>query len=121
MDQVLKTNKNVVVSLALVVCYLFVGSFGLSCFHCDKNSCPTLLRDKCVHGVAKDVCGCCDVCARGEGEVCGGILYDPHSCVDGTKCIVELAFGLPYYMYIQMNGTCKSTNSTGKTMHVCKH
>ena len=93
--------------ILLVIFCIFVGCFGLSCFYCDKNFCPELAREKCAHGVVKDVCGCCDVCAQGEGEVCGGIYYD-HTCSAGTKCIIELEFGLPYHTYIHMNGTCKS-------------
>lgn len=93
--------------ILLVIFCIFVSCFGLSCFYCDRNSCPGLVREKCAHGVVKDICGCCDVCAQGEGEVCGGIYYD-HTCSAGTKCMIELEFGLPYHTYIQMNGTCKS-------------
>ena len=38
-------------------------------------------------GTVKDACGCCDVCARGEGESCGGLFYNHGKCGNGLNCV----------------------------------
>ena len=98
-------------TFALVVCCFVTNSFGLSCFTCDKSSCPILDEDKCPHGIALDACGCCPVCAGKEGDKCGGIYQNFGQCGAGMKCIIEVEFGLPWQLYIQMNGTCRSVKS----------
>ncbi|XP_051807347.1 serine protease HTRA1 [Acanthochromis polyacanthus] len=48
---------------------------------CDVSQCPAP-PTSCYYGLVKDSCGCCAVCAAGEGEVCGARL----SCGDGLRC-----------------------------------
>merc|ERR1719228_1055598 len=36
--------------------------------------------------LVKDVCGCCDVCAKTEGEECGGPWNITGICADGLTC-----------------------------------
>eukprot|EP00111_Clytia_hemisphaerica_P005355 TCONS_00015477-protein len=36
---------------------------------CNRSKCPKL---SCKGNVGIDMCGCCDVCLKQEGEVCGG-------------------------------------------------
>ncbi|KAM7416899.1 hypothetical protein PAMA_018805 [Pampus argenteus] len=51
---------------------------------CDAAHCP-VPPQTCYYGQVKDGCGCCVLCAAGEGEVCGerggGII-----CGDGLRC-----------------------------------
>ncbi|XP_071338030.1 serine protease HTRA1 isoform X1 [Trachinotus anak] len=47
---------------------------------CDASRCPLPPR-ACFHGQVKDGCGCCVVCAAGEGEACG-----ERACGDGLRC-----------------------------------
>ncbi|XP_076023531.1 serine protease HTRA1 [Genypterus blacodes] len=47
---------------------------------CDASHCPVPPR-ACYYGLARDRCGCCSVCAAGEGEACG-----EESCGDGLRC-----------------------------------
>ncbi|XP_069877873.1 serine protease HTRA3 isoform X1 [Dipodomys merriami] len=46
---------------------------------CDAARCP---RPRCPGGYAPDPCGCCLVCAAGEGEPCGRA-----PCGDGLECV----------------------------------
>lgn len=47
---------------------------------CDASQCPVLAH-ACYYEQLKDRCGCCVVCAAGEGETCG-----PIPCGDGLRC-----------------------------------
>ncbi|XP_056147793.1 serine protease HTRA1A-like [Lampris incognitus] len=60
---------------------------------CDKAMCPRLPPD-CPAGRSLDACGCCPVCASGEGEACGGAgkLGDP-VCGEGLECSVSGGVG----------------------------
>ncbi|XP_007230685.3 serine protease HTRA1A isoform X2 [Astyanax mexicanus] len=57
--------------------------------HCDTSTCPAMPR-LCTTGQVMDQCGCCPVCASGEGEACGGVgkLGDP-VCAEGLECSVS--------------------------------
>lgn len=48
---------------------------------CASSRCPVPPR-ACYYGQVKDACGCCVVCAAGEGEVCAG----SSSCGEGLRC-----------------------------------
>ncbi|XP_053727900.1 serine protease HTRA1A [Synchiropus splendidus] len=50
---------------------------------CVIAGCP-VTPQSCLYGQVKDSCGCCAVCAAGEGEVCGGAQARP--CGDGLQC-----------------------------------
>ncbi|XP_010875203.2 serine protease HTRA1 [Esox lucius] len=51
---------------------------------CDASRCPPDPESRCYYGVVKDSCGCCAVCASGEGDLCGerglGVCGDGMSC-----------------------------------------
>ena len=50
------------------------------------DKCPKLAN--CTNGPAFDYrfCECCPVCAKGEGEVCGGRFHEQGTCVKGLVC-----------------------------------
>ncbi|KAI5622896.1 serine protease HTRA1A precursor [Silurus asotus] len=55
---------------------------------CDKSRCPALSA-RCATELALDACGCCAVCASGEGEACAASarrLGDP-VCARGLRCV----------------------------------
>ncbi|XP_064173707.1 serine protease HTRA1B-like [Anguilla rostrata] len=81
---------------------------------CDKSSCPPVSAN-CLAGEILDQCGCCKVCAAGEGEACGGFgrLGDP-VCGDGMECSVS--DGVGYSVTVRRRGksgvcACKSSES----------
>jgi len=72
--------------LALVVfACLTAGGHGLSCRLCEEGACPPPAC--CTSGsYTLGVCGCCEVCAKAEGESCGGLWGFAGSCAAGLRC-----------------------------------
>ncbi|KAL6113916.1 htra4 [Pungitius sinensis] len=50
---------------------------------CVASQCPPASRQACYYGHVQDGCGCCTVCAAGEGEACG---ERGPSCGTGLQC-----------------------------------
>lgn len=83
------------------LCALLLGSAGLlllllplssssssdACGPCVPASCPALPPLGCPLGETRDACGCCPVCARGEGEPCGGGAAGRGHCAPGMECV----------------------------------
>ena len=67
-------------------------SAALSCAPCEKASCAP---PDCAGRVVRDVCGCCDVCARGLDEPCGGHFDAFGLCDDGLVCQTSPEHGQP--------------------------
>ncbi|XP_064085800.1 venom protein 302-like [Macrobrachium nipponense] len=77
--------------VAVSVCCLVGGARALSCDPCqrDASQCPrgNLTRSECPYGVTKDICNCCDACAKGPGETCGGIWNIHGKCGLEYTCV----------------------------------
>jgi len=69
------------------------------CLPCDKVTCPEIYE--CVAGVTPDRCGCCQICARSETELCdvswaqskdqsAGICGDNLECVYNQETMEQL-------------------------------
>uniref|UniRef100_A0A8C4TQB2 Insulin-like growth factor binding protein 7 n=1 Tax=Erpetoichthys calabaricus TaxID=27687 RepID=A0A8C4TQB2_ERPCA len=55
---------------------------------CNPSGCAPLPREGCSWGAVTDLCGCCSVCAAGEGEPCGGRGGGPGGrCAPGMECV----------------------------------
>ncbi|XP_063346411.1 serine protease HTRA1 [Pelmatolapia mariae] len=52
---------------------------------CASSQCPAPPH-ACYYGQVKDACGCCVVCAAGEGEACGKRSSGHLSCGNGLRC-----------------------------------
>merc|ERR1712064_198181 len=58
---------------------------GYTCSPCHNVECDVL--HQCVAGVVPDRCGCCQVCARSEGELCDGVADQKlGTCGDNLDC-----------------------------------
>ncbi|KAK6619060.1 hypothetical protein RUM44_003442 [Polyplax serrata] len=78
---------------------------------CSPSECEDVSKDDCPGGgTVWDPCKCCRVCARIDGEPCGG----PHgfygTCADGLDCIVAThASGKPV-LAANSEGICTPAN-----------
>lgn len=63
----------------------------LHCPPCERIHCSSrrALRLRCKGGVTTGVCGCCPVCARTEGETCGGTWDYLGKCDEGLVCVYQ--------------------------------
>ncbi|GAB6024848.1 hypothetical protein CHUAL_009966 [Chamberlinius hualienensis] len=77
--------RTLLLLLAFIACILYqVGA--LTCLEkCEQSKCNKDFS-ACKHGITKDVCFCCDVCAKGLGEPCGGQWNLWGRCASGLTC-----------------------------------
>ncbi|CAH6887413.1 Igfbp7 [Phodopus roborovskii] len=73
--------------LLLLLLPLSSSSSSDACGPCVPASCPALPPLGCPLGETRDECGCCPVCARGEGEPCGGGAAGRGHCAPGMECV----------------------------------
>ncbi|KAK5606733.1 hypothetical protein CRENBAI_016365 [Crenichthys baileyi] len=84
---------------------LLLGDLVFRCPLCTAQSldaCPKVTM--CPEIVREPGCGCCPVCARMEGELCG--VYTPR-CSSGLKCYPGMDAELPLQQLIQGFGRCR--------------
>lgn len=64
---------------------------ALHCPPCERVHCSSrrVLKLQCKGGVTTGVCGCCPVCARTEGETCGGTWDYLGKCDKGLVCVYQ--------------------------------
>ncbi|KAG5283407.1 hypothetical protein AALO_G00041730 [Alosa alosa] len=96
-------------------CHLLLASFVLPCtllgeviFRCPsctaerQAACPKLTAT-CVEIVREPGCGCCPVCARQLGELCG--VYTPR-CASGLRCYPTPDSDMPLDQLVKGLGQC---------------
>ncbi|KAM6986610.1 insulin-like growth factor-binding protein 2-B [Aplochiton taeniatus] len=89
----------------LVLPGLLHGDLVFRCLRCTAErqaACPKLLS-QCHEIVREPGCGCCPVCARLEGELCG--VYTPR-CSTGLRCYPSADAELPLEQLVQGLGRC---------------
>jgi len=59
---------------------------GPHCPPCSEISCFPLQQHECEGGLTTGYCGCCSVCAKLEGEKCGGRHYHFGKCDKNLEC-----------------------------------
>ena len=57
---------------------------GLSCPPCEEMTCS---QATCRGGKVLDICGCCMICAKVEGEACGGQWRNQGRCDTHLACV----------------------------------
>jgi len=93
------------VLVVLLALYAIHACHGLSCAPPDTVRCDQ--PRGCRYGTVKDVCGYCDECGKGPGEVCGGQYGVKGACGRNMKCHIEDPDPL---LYGFDEGTCVSTS-----------
>lgn len=63
---------------------------GKGCPECTDMRCPGRAK-LCKRGILRDVCNCCNICVRDEGEVCGGKYYIHGKCALDAHCDLRRA------------------------------
>nr|CAY61895.1 hypothetical protein [Tityus discrepans] len=58
------------------------------CPRCEKNVCNLKTPKDCPAGVVTDYRKCCNICAKGLNERCGGIRNISGKCGNGLVCNV---------------------------------
>nr|XP_034173159.1 cysteine-rich motor neuron 1 protein isoform X2 [Osmia lignaria] len=71
-----------------IVVFSVAVARALSCV-CAPLECDVLTDEDCPGGLTWDPCRCCKVCARVEGEPCGGLFGFSGSCADGLQCVIK--------------------------------
>ena len=76
-----------VVSITILV---LMSLHAQGTLRCDCKRAKQCIRPtSCPTGYRYDMCNCCEVCAKAEGEVCGGSNYVEGQCGHGMGCIVR--------------------------------
>ncbi|XP_068222680.1 uncharacterized protein [Palaemon carinicauda] len=80
---------------------------ALQCGHCEPNHCVAI--GECHRGITWDVCNCCEVCAKGLDEECGGPWNAYGKCGYGLTCIKD-ARECPYLFHPRGTGSDTGSN-----------
>ncbi|XP_065051181.1 cysteine-rich motor neuron 1 protein-like [Rhopilema esculentum] len=97
--------------VALVCLVGLEGIYGLTCLRCEEQKCPDVRSLDCKGGTTLDACGCCTVCAKVEGEKCGGPWNIGGVCDKGLVCSPKSNIE---------TGRCVNPNGGGKRLPRCK-
>ena len=74
--------------LSLPTALSFTPPVGWGCAPCNQSSCPPVACDENLQYM--DSCGCCALCAKEEGERCGGREDVAGRCKPGLYCAYRL-------------------------------
>ncbi|XP_064829976.1 insulin-like growth factor-binding protein 7 isoform X1 [Oncorhynchus masou masou] len=75
------------VVLSLSLTSAFADRVPRSCGACEPSLCDALPEVGCKSGTIFDSCGCCSLCAAGEGEPCRGRGTTAKRCASGLECV----------------------------------
>ena len=90
---------------------LWLGGVAGECVPCEQAECP-VLYEECVAGVVLDTCGCCQVCARSEAELC---QPDLGLCGDNLECVMHEETGEQLCQCRETKEICGSDGQTYTT------
>lgn len=96
------------IAVLLVNFYLFSVALSLSCLPCSQVKCVDKTEKDCPVGIVPHYCGCCKVCAKNVGEVCGGLWKTKGVCGEGLECVKPPRPTVDGYIYnIHSKGICQ--------------
>ncbi|XP_022243733.1 venom protein 302-like [Limulus polyphemus] len=102
-------------TFAATLLLLIIGrrAWTLSCLQCDKSTCKNHSKN-CSVGFTDDACGCCKVCAKAEGEPCGGEWNKEGFCGSRLTCVHEIPDNEdPEWFKLNNPGTCRPVAGKG--------
>ncbi|XP_078579723.1 venom protein 302-like [Branchiostoma floridae x Branchiostoma japonicum] len=99
-----------------IICIVLLGMVhglaALSCIVCSERECEK--PRGCKKGTALDVCGCCEVCVKLEGETCGGLWGLDGTCAKGLTCVIEEPDETDPFIYPFDAGICQKVKKEKK-------
>ncbi|CAF1309777.1 unnamed protein product [Adineta steineri] len=106
--------------LVLAVIYSTVTAQNKPCGACDQSKCPMTSDKECLAGLTLDRCGCCQVCAQRESELCShpdvpsSKQYE--ACGENLQCKIHKDNrGVPHEARCECNDQVEMCGSDGKT------
>lgn len=108
----LRLSRLDIIYLPLLLLAILVCGTATSCpFPCNTALCPSSDLSSCEHGIVKDLCQCCDVCALGPNERCDAGLGQ---CGDGLVCVQGFEEGLSDEDLLDYPSFCLPTPTTSE-------
>jgi hypothetical protein len=106
--------------LVLVVICSTVTAQTKPCERCDPSKCPMTSDKECLAGLTLDRCGCCQICAQRESELCNHPDVPSSSqyeaCGENLKCTLRKDNrGLPREARCECNDQVELCGTDGKT------
>ena len=103
---------NTVFLIAFVLSITFTTIQSLSCVACDQWTCTSDEKLNCTGGLTLGICGCCNVCAKVEGEECGGLWNFSGTCDKGLTCVLPNVPDQPDSLFFPhwLKGICMPKN-----------
>jgi hypothetical protein len=100
--------------------YALVNAQTKPCGSCDTSKCPMTLDKECLAGLTIDSCGCCQVCAQRESELCNHpdipASKQYEACGENLQCKIRKdARGIPREARCECNDQVEMCGSDGKT------
>jgi len=103
-----------------LICSTVNGQTGKPCGTCDPAKCPVTSDKDCLAGLTLDRCGCCQVCAQRESELCNhpdvSSTKQYEACGENLQCNIRQGTrGAPREARCECNDQIELCGSDGKT------
>jgi len=104
----------------LAISYATVTAQTKPCGQCDTSKCPMTSDKECLAGLTLDKCGCCQVCAQRESELCNHpdvpASRQYEGCGENLECKLRKdSRGAPREARCECNDQVEMCGSDGKT------
>ncbi|XP_018008467.1 insulin-like growth factor-binding protein 7 [Hyalella azteca] len=102
--------------LGIILLATIWSAEGFPCQGCHQYSCQPIKLSRCKWGIGPDTCGCCQVCLKGPGEMCGGSggSWSPSGqCGRGLHCMMQNPYNSGYPGYSGYSGYSRYSGYPG--------